>query len=145
MSSRESESTQTLCPISHNFFRRSFTATTSSFASLVMWLLQWIAQEPVQDDGSRPRLAVGAEGFSGKRLEVLSEAIATYLIQSRSPNPFGPPGLTGLQQRAPQQPVNHRPCRTPPVTARVKPRLFGTGARWQWPAQFGVTCEGGRV
>src|SRR5215203_1001575 len=48
----------TLCPISRNFFRRSFTATTSSFASLVMRLLQWIAQEPVQDDGSRPRLAV---------------------------------------------------------------------------------------
>src|SRR5215208_7595635 len=31
MSSRESESTQTLCPISCSFFSRSFTATTSSF------------------------------------------------------------------------------------------------------------------
>src|SRR3712207_5663737 len=30
MSSRESESTQTLCPISCSFFSRSFTATTSS-------------------------------------------------------------------------------------------------------------------
>src|SRR5215203_4879250 len=31
ISSRESESIQTLCPISCSFFSRSFTATTSSF------------------------------------------------------------------------------------------------------------------
>jgi hypothetical protein len=30
----------------------------NSHLAFVMWLPQWIAQEPVQDDGSRPRLAV---------------------------------------------------------------------------------------
>src|SRR5262249_30623703 len=48
---------------------------------------------------------------------------------------FGAAGVTELAQRLPQQPVNDRPHRTPPVMVRLERRLAGACARQQAPPE----------
>src|SRR3712207_6402114 len=80
MSSRESESTQTLCPISCSLFSRSFSGTSSSS----------LAPLGIPDE----RLRVLREGFRGE-----AELLLQVLKRRRSPegpHADGPPARSGL-------------------------------------------------
>src|SRR5829696_8235189 len=98
-------------------------------------------REPIEGDGSRPGLVVGAQRFAGERFIVLGEARGGELFEGGVPEDVSPLFLANSLQRAPDQPGDDGPDRAAPVGARVKPRLIGARARRQRPAQGPVARE----
>src|SRR5215208_3457181 len=105
----------------------------------------YVICQPIQDYGGGPGLLFRAHWLTGERFEVLGKAPFGDLIKACPAYLVRALCFSGSDKRPPKEPVGDGPDRAAPIAARVKARLFGTGARWQRPAQFGMPCEGGRV